>query len=70
MKRLIKNSGAVLCALVFVISLTGCGQDNKTVASVVTAVDADAVSVFTRFGNEFHDDWKSYGKPNSTIYPN
>lgn len=45
MKRLIKNSGAVLCALVFVFSLTGCGQDNKTVASVVTAVDADAVSV-------------------------
>lgn len=45
MKRLIKNSGTVLCALAFIISLTGCGQDNKTVAAVVTAADADAVSV-------------------------
>ena len=26
-------------------SLTGCGQDNQTVASVVNTIDADAVSV-------------------------
>ena len=45
MKRLKKNSGAVLCALVFIFSLTGCGQDNKTVASVGTTAGADAVSV-------------------------
>lgn len=45
MERLIKNSGVFLCALAFVFSLTGCGQDNQTVASVVNAIDADAVSV-------------------------
>lgn len=45
MERLIKNSGFFLCALAFVFSLTGCGQDNQTVASVVNAIDADAVSV-------------------------
>ena len=44
MERLIKNSGVFLCALAFVFSLTGCGQDNQTVASVVNAIDADAVS--------------------------
>ena len=45
MERLIKNCGVFLCALAFVFSLTGCGQDNQTVASVVNAIDADAVSV-------------------------
>ena len=45
MERLIKYSGAILCALAFAFSLTGCGQDNKTVASVETAIDADAISV-------------------------
>ena len=45
MERLIKNSGVFLCALAFVFSLTGCGQDNQTVASVVNVIDADAVSV-------------------------
>ena len=45
MERLIKNRGVFLCALAFVFSLTGCGQDNQTVASVVNVIDADAVSV-------------------------
>ena len=43
MKRLIRNCGAVLCAFVLFFSLTGCGQDNKTVASVVASVDAVSV---------------------------
>lgn len=45
MKHLIKKSCAVLLAIVFIFSLVGCGQDNKTVASVVSAQDTDAVSV-------------------------
>ena len=45
MKRLKKTSSAALCAIAFVISLVGCGSDNKIVASVASAPDMDAVSV-------------------------
>lgn len=47
MKQWIRKSSAVMCALALTISLTACGQDNKTVASVVSATDTDAVAVLT-----------------------
>ena len=45
MKCLIRKHCAVLCAVAFAFALTGCGQDNKTVAAVASAPDTDAVSV-------------------------
>lgn len=47
MKQRIQKSSAVMCALALAISLAGCGQNSKPVASVVSAVYTDAVAVLT-----------------------
>ena len=47
MKQRIQKSSAVMCALALAISLAGCGQNSKPVASVVSAADTDAVAVLT-----------------------
>ena len=41
--RLMKKSGAVLCVAALLFALSGCGQDNGTVATVEAAPDAVAV---------------------------
>lgn len=47
MKQRIQKSSTVMCALALAISLAGCGQNSKPVASVVSVAHTDAVAVLT-----------------------